>query len=271
VKILFVGDVVGKPGRQAVAGLLRRLQEEHGVDLTVANGENAAGGFGLTPDTAEELLRLGVDVITSGNHVWDKKEILGYIPKESRLLRPLNYPPGAPGYGSVVVTARDGTKVAVLNVSGRVFMSDLDCPFRTTLAELEAVGAEARVRLVDFHAEATSEKIAFGRYLDGRVSAVLGTHTHVQTADEEVLPGGTAYISDVGMTGPADSVIGVSAEVVIRKFLTGLPERFETAKGRPRLQGAVVEVDPASGRATGIVRVSRALEPPPPAPSRGDG
>jgi metallophosphoesterase (TIGR00282 family) len=257
VKILFVGDIVGKPGRLALAALLRRVQEEHAVDLTVANGENAAGGFGLTPDTAQDLLRLGVDVITSGNHVWDKKDILGYIPKESRLLRPLNYPPGAPGFGSIVVTARDGTKVAVLNASGRVFMNDFDCPFRTTLAELEAVGAEARVRVVDFHAEATSEKIAYGRFLDGRVSAVVGTHTHVQTADEEVLPGGTAYITDIGMTGPADSVIGVDAEIVIRKFLTGMPERFETAKGRPRLQGAVVAVDPGSGQATGIVRVSR--------------
>ncbi len=257
MKILFVGDVVGKPGRQALGALLRRVREEHGADLTVANGENAAAGFGLTPDVARELLAAGVDVITTGNHVWDKKEIIPFIPKESRLLRPLNYPPGAPGFGSIVVTARNGTKVAVLNVSGRVFMHDLDCPFRTTLAELEALGGEATVRIVDFHAEATSEKIAYGRFLDGKVSAVFGTHTHVQTADEEVLPGGTAYISDVGMTGPADSVIGVEAAVVIRKFLTGMPERFETAKGRPRLQGAVVEVDPATGLASGIVRVSR--------------
>jgi hypothetical protein len=258
MKILFLGDVVGKPGRQALAGLLRKVQEAHGVDLTVANGENAAGGFGITPETGADLLRLGVDVITSGNHIWDKKEVLGYIPKENRLLRPLNYPPGAPGYGSVVVTARDGTKVAVLNASGRVFMHDLDCPFRATLAEIEALAGEARVRVVDFHAEATSEKIAFGRFLDGRVSAVVGTHTHVQTADERVLPGGTAYISDLGMTGPAESVIGVDADIVVRKFLTGLPERFETAKGAAQLQGAVVEIDPGSGLALGIQRISLA-------------
>jgi metallophosphoesterase (TIGR00282 family) len=256
VKILFIGDIVGKPGRLAVATHLRKLQERHAVDLTVANGENAAGGFGITQETAADLLRLGVDVITSGNHIWDKKEVLGYIPKENRLLRPLNYPPGAPGYGSVVVTARDGTKVAVLNASGRVFMNDFDCPFRGTLAELESLDGQARVRVVDFHAEATSEKIAFGRFLDGKVSAVVGTHTHVQTADERILPGGTAYISDLGMTGPADSVIGVEAEIVIRKFLTGMPERFETAKLEPQLQGAVVEVDAGSGQALAIERIS---------------
>lgn len=261
MKILFIGDVVGKPGRQALASLLRKVQEAHGIDLTVANGENAAGGFGITPETGADLLRLGVDVITSGNHIWDKKEVLGYLPKENRLLRPLNYPAGAPGYGSVVVTARDGTKVAVLNVSGRVFMHALDCPFRAALAEIEALGGEARVRVVDFHAEATSEKIAFGRFLDGRVSAVVGTHTHVQTADERVLPGGTAYISDIGMTGPADSVIGVEPEVVVRKFLTGLPERFETAKGPAQLQGAVVTIDPGSGLALGIERLSLAAPP----------
>lgn len=258
MKILFIGDVVGKPGRQALAALLRKVQEAHRVDLTVANGENAAGGFGITPETGADLLRLGVDVITSGNHIWDKKEVLGYIPKENRLLRPLNYPPGAPGYGSVVVTARDGTKVAVLNASGRVFMNDFDCPFRATLAEIEALAGEARVRVVDFHAEATSEKIAFGRFLDGRVSAVVGTHTHVQTADERVLPGGTAYISDLGMTGPSESVIGVEADIVVRKFLTGMPERFETAKGPAQLQGAVVEIDPGSGLALGIERLSLA-------------
>jgi hypothetical protein len=256
VKILCIGDVVGKPGRQALALFLRKVQEAHGLDLTVANGENAAGGFGVTPDTAADLLRLGVDVITSGNHIWDKKDVLGYLPKESRLLRPLNYPPGAPGFGSIVVTARNGAKVAVLNVSGRVFMSGLDCPFRTTLAEIESLAGEARVRIVDFHAEATSEKIAFGRFLDGRVSAVVGTHTHVQTADERLLPGGTAYITDLGMTGPSESVIGVETEIVVRKFLTGLPERFETAKHHPQLQGVVVEVDPGSGLARGIVRIS---------------
>jgi len=256
MKILLIGDIVGKPGRTALALFLRKVQEAHDIQLTVANGENAAGGFGITPETAADLLRLGVDVITSGNHIWDKKDVLGYIPKESRLLRPLNYPPGAPGYGSIVVTARNGTKVAVLNASGRVFMNDFDCPFRTTLAEIEAIGGEARVRVVDFHAEATSEKVAFGRFLDGRVSAVVGTHTHVQTADERILPGGTAYISDLGMTGPSESVIGVEAEIVVRKFLTGMPERFETAKRDPQLQGVVVDVDPGSGTALGIERIS---------------
>ena len=209
-------------------------------------------------------------MITSGNHIWDKKDVLGYIPKESRLLRPLNYPPGAPGYGSIVVTARGGTKVAVLNVSGRVFMNDFDCPFRTTLAEIEAVAGEARVRVVDIHAEATSEKVAFGRFLDGRVSAVVGTHTHIQTADERVLPGGTAYITDLGMTGPSESVIGVEPEIVIRKFLTGMPERFETAKLHPQLQGVVIEIDPGSGQALGIERISLARrEPAPCTPVRG--
>jgi metallophosphoesterase (TIGR00282 family) len=261
MKILLIGDVVGKPGRQALATFLRKVQEAHAIDLTIANGENAAGGFGLTPDTGADLLRLGVDVITSGNHIWDKKDVLGYIPKESRLLRPLNYPPGAPGFGSIVVTARDGTKVAVLNASGRVFMHPIDCPFRATLAELEAIAGQARVHVVDFHAEATSEKIAFGRFLDGRVSAVVGTHTHVQTADERILPGGTAYITDLGMTGPSESVIGVEPEVVIRKFLTAMPERFETAKVHPQFQGVVVEVDPGSGRATAIERIALRSEP----------
>ena len=256
MKILCIGDVVGKPGRLALSLFLRKIQEAHAIDLTVANGENAAGGFGITAETGADLFRLGVDVITSGNHIWDKKEVLGYIPKENRLLRPINYPPGVPGYGSVVVTARDGTKVAVLNASGRVFMNDFDCPFRATLAEIEALAGEARVRVVDFHAAATSEKIAFGRFLDGRVSAVVGTHTHVQTADERVLPGGTAYISDLGMTGPAESVIGVEADIVVRKFLTGMPERFETAKGASQFQGAVVEIDPGSGLALGIQRLS---------------
>ncbi|MHB8835901.1 MAG: TIGR00282 family metallophosphoesterase [Candidatus Methylomirabilia bacterium] len=264
MKILFIGDIVGKPGRQALALFLRKVQEAHDIDLTIANGENAAGGFGITPDTAEDLLRLGVDVITSGNHVWDKKDVLGFIPKESRLLRPLNYPPGAPGYGSIVVTARGGAKVAVFNVSGRVFMNDFDCPFRTTLAELEALDGEVRVRVVDIHAEATSEKVAFGRFLDGRVSAVVGTHTHIQTADERILPGGTAYITDLGMTGPSESVIGVEAAIVIRKFLTGMPERFETAKHHPQLQGVVIEVDPGSGQASSIERISLRAAPPAP-------
>jgi len=261
MKILFIGDVVGKPGRQALALFLRKVQEAHDIDLTIANGENAAGGFGITPDTAADLLRLGVDVITSGNHIWDKKEVLGFIPKESRLLRPLNYPPGAPGYGSIVVTARGGTKVAVFNVSGRVFMNNFDCPFRTTLAEIEAVGGAACVRVVDIHAEATSEKVAFGRFFDGRVSAVVGTHTHIQTADERILPGGTAYITDLGMTGPSESVIGVEPEIVIRKFLSGIPERFETAKLHPQLQGVVIEIDSVSGQAASIERISLRAAP----------
>jgi metallophosphoesterase (TIGR00282 family) len=255
MNILLIGDIVGKPGRRAVRACLPKARERLGLDFIIANGENAAGGFGITETVAEELFSLGIDVITSGNHIWDKKEAVEYLARESRVLRPLNYPAAVPGFGSIVHTLKDGTKVAVMNVSGRVFMPDLDCPFRTVDAELEKLAGVTENIIVDFHAEATSEKEALGYYLAGSVSAVLCTHTHVQTADEKVLAGGTAYITDVGMTGPEDSVIGVKKELVIERFLTMMPARFETAKGPSLFSAVVVELDGKTGRASSITRV----------------
>jgi hypothetical protein len=236
--------------------LLPGLRTELGADLVVANVENAAAGFGVTPALARGFLDGGVDVLTSGNHIWDRKEIIEYIVKENLLLRPANYPRGTPGVGSVVVKA-GAHRVAVLNLQGRVFMPTIDCPFLTADAEVERVRPDTPVIIVDMHAEATSEKQAMGWYLDGRVSAVVGTHSHVQTADERLLPGGTAYITDLGITGPIDSVIGVAKELAIQRFLTGMPNRFEPAKGRARVQGAVIRIDAESGRATAIERVQR--------------
>jgi metallophosphoesterase (TIGR00282 family) len=256
VKILFIGDIVGKPGRRALHSFLRRTKEEHDVMLTIANGENAAGGFGITPSVADELFQSGIDVITTGNHVWDKKEALTLLPKENRILRPLNYPPGTPGVGSVVVKAADGNRVGILNIEGRVFMRPGDCPFRAAEGEIAAIAAKTPIIIVDFHAEATSEKQAMGWFLDGKASAVLGTHTHIQTADERILPERTAYITDIGMTGPSDSVIGVKHDIIIRRFLSSLPERFETAKNYPQFQAVVVDVDPTDGRARSIARLS---------------
>jgi 2',3'-cyclic-nucleotide 2'-phosphodiesterase len=256
MRLLFIGDIVGKPGRDLVKRAVPLLVERHQVDLVIANAENAAGGFGVTRETAEAILRSGVHVLTSGNHIWDKKEALDYVAKEPRLLRPINYPAAAPGRGLLVVTTRGGVEVAVLNAMGRVHMPLVDDPF----AALDRAVAEARERtpilFVDFHAEATSEKIAMGWHLDGRVTAVIGTHTHVQTADERVLPGGTAYLTDAGMTGPHDSVIGVEKDAALSRFLTGLPSRFETAGGDPRLHGVVVEADERTGRARRIERLS---------------
>ncbi len=257
MNILFISDIMGGPGRRAVKRHLPYLADRYAPQLVIANGENAAGGFGITPGISEELLDMGVDVLTSGNHIWDKKEIYGYIDKNDRLLRPANFPPGVPGYGSAVITAGGGVKVGVINLMGRVFMANLDCPFRaakTETARLREAGA--KVIIIDFHAEATSEKQAFARHMDGEVTAILGTHTHVQTADERVLPGGTAYITDVGMTGPHDSVIGVTSELAINRFLTAMPTRFDTARGPATLQGVVVTADPETGKATGIERVS---------------
>lgn len=256
MKILFIGDIVGKPGRRAVELFLRKVQEDHGVTFTVANGENAAGGFGITPAVSEDLFAAGIDVITTGNHVWDKKEALQLMPKEHRILRPLNYPPGTPGVGSVVMNDSMGSRVAVINIEGRVFMRPQDCPFRAVEDEIAALREEARVILVDFHAEATSEKLAMGWYLDGKASAVFGTHTHVQTADERILPGGTAYITDVGMTGPSESVIGVKKDIILRRFLTSLPERFETARRYPQFQAVVAEISDKDGRAVSLTRLS---------------
>ena len=256
MKILFIGDIVGKPGRRALHSFLRRSQDEHKVMLTIANGENSAGGFGITNSVADELFQSGIDVITTGNHVWDKREALTLLPKENRIIRPLNYPPGTPGVGSVVVKAADGNKVGILNAEGRVFMRPGDCPFRAVQSEIAAISDLTPILIVDFHAEATSEKLAMGWFLDGKASAVLGTHTHVQTADERVLPKGTAYITDVGMTGPSESVIGVKHDIVVRRFLTALPERFETAKNYPQFQAVVVDIDPANGRAKSIIRLN---------------
>ncbi len=254
MNILMVGDVFGEPGRAAVKKLLPRLREEHRADFAVVNVENAAAGFGVTPQIAREILDHGADVMTSGNHIWDRKEIVEYITRENLLLRPANFPAGTPGVGHVTVKAGPH-RVAVLNLMGRVFMSPIDCPFRkadTVVAELRK---ETSIILVDMHAEATSESVAMGWYLDGRVSAVVGTHRHVQTADERLLPRGTAYITDIGMTGPIDSVIGVDTDIILQRFLTQMPVRFEPARGPVALHGVLITVDPETGRASDIRRL----------------
>ena len=258
--ILFIGDIVGRPGRDLVQKGLRALIDHYDVDLTIANAENAAAGFGLTRDIGETLLDWGIDVMTSGNHIWDKKEVLEYIAVEPRLLRPANYPAGVPGRGSYVAQTRDGRSAGVINVMGRVFMAPLDDPFAVALREIDAVRHRARIIVVDMHAEATSEKIAMGWHLDGRVTAVIGTHTHVQTADDRVLPGGTAYLTDAGMTGPHDSIIGMEREPSLARFLNGMPTKFEPASGNPRLNGALIEADDKTGRATKITRISYSAE-----------
>jgi 2',3'-cyclic-nucleotide 2'-phosphodiesterase len=254
MRILFVGDVVGKPGREAVRRLLPELRREHGVDFAVVNIENAAGGFGFTPEIVREALEAGADCLTTGNHVWKKREAYGIIDSEPRVLRPANYPDGAPGrgYGLYVV---GGRQIGVANLMGRVFMEPLCCPFRTFDQMWERIRDEVNVLLVDFHAETTSEKQAFGWYVDGRASAVIGTHTHVQTADERILPEGTAYLTDVGMTGPIDGVLGVDRGLVIEKFLTQMPVRFELARGPSMLMAALLELDDRTGRARQITRL----------------
>jgi metallophosphoesterase (TIGR00282 family) len=261
MKILFIGDIVGKPGRRAVRELLPGIIEERRIDFVIANCENAAAGFGVTAEIVEELYGAHIDVLTSGNHIWDKKEVMEFVDEYETLLRPANYPEGAPGRGSVVITAPGGVPVGVLNLAGRVFMQPLDCPFRTADREIEKLTKRARVIIVDMHAEATSEKIAMGFYLDGRVAAVLGTHTHVQTADERILPGGAAYITDVGMTGPFDSVIGIRKDSIMQRFLLQIPNKFDIAKGDVRLQGVILEITP-DGRAIGVERVSVPLQEP---------
>jgi len=256
--ILFAGDVVAKEGRRALLAALDDLAAEYDIDLVVVNGENAAGGFGITRDIADEFFGRGVDVITTGNHVWDKKEALEFIDDEPRLLRPGNYPPGTPGRGVFVATARNGERVAVLNSMGRVFMHpDLDCPFRWVDDALASLGADVKVVLVDFHAEASSEKTAMGWYLDGRVAAVVGTHTHVPTADERILTNGTAFISDVGMTGCYNSIIGMKTEGSLGRFLNKLPQRMEPADGPATCCAVLIDVDETSGRARGIRRIQR--------------
>lgn len=260
VRILFIGDIVGRPGRDLVHDGLAGLVEYHRIDLVIANAENAAAGFGITREIGDQLLEWGVDVMTSGNHIWDKKEALNYIGAEPRLLRPANFPAGAPGNGSYLARTRDGRSVGVVNVMGRVFMLSIDDPFAVVLREIDALKERTHVVFVDFHAEATSEKIAMGWHLDGKVTAVVGTHTHVQTADERVLPKGTAYLTDVGMTGPHDSIIGVDIEAALGKFLTALPAKFETATGNPRLNAVIVEADEQTGRAIDIERLSYSAE-----------
>jgi metallophosphoesterase (TIGR00282 family) len=260
VNILFIGDIVGKPGRDLVRQGLTALVEHHAVDLVVANTENAAGGFGITREIGQQLFDYGIDVMTSGNHIWDKREALNYIATEPRLLRPANYPAGAPGRGRYLTRSRDDISVGVINVMGRVFMLTIDDPFAVVLQEIEALRGQTRIILVDFHAEATSEKLAMGWHLDGKVTAVLGTHTHVQTADERILPNGTAYLTDVGMTGPHDSVIGVEIEAALGRFRTALPAKFETATANPRLNAVVIEADHRTGRALDIERLSYSFD-----------
>jgi metallophosphoesterase (TIGR00282 family) len=251
--ILAIGDVIGKPGRKALSQLLPGLRQQYGIDLVMVNGENAAGGIGLTPETAREMLNAGADVLTSGNHIWMHREIYPHLDGDMPLLRPLNYPPGVPGRGYLVMG-----KIAVVNLIGRVFIGDFDCPFRAMdalLAELKP-----KIIIVDFHAEATSEKVAMGRYMDGRVSAVLGTHTHIGTTDAQILPGGTAYVTDIGMTGPLDSVIGDDAEAAIARFLTRMPHRLSVGKGKTALNGIVVEIDDDTGKALSIERIYREVD-----------
>jgi len=254
LKALFVGDIIGKPGRNSLRSHLNSLVERLRVDFVVANAENAAGGFGITDRAADELFGAGVHVLTSGNHIWDKKDSIPFIEKEDRLLRPANYPPGTPGRGSIVYPL-GRLKVAVLNLQGRVFMPATDCPFRTADEAIKRLSDETSIVIVDFHAEATSEKVAMGWYLDGRASAVIGTHTHVQTADEKLLKRGTAYITDVGMTGPVESTIGVKNEQVLDRFLYQMPTRFEVAKGPTVFSAVLVEIDERTGRASSIQRL----------------
>jgi len=263
LRVLFIGDVVGRPGRLVIRETLDSLVDRHKIDLVVANAENAAGGFGVTPDSAEELFEAGVHVLTTGNHVWDKKDALLLLDQEERIIRPANYPPGVPGKGMVTVKTPAGLPVTVVNLSGRVFMDTVDCPFRVIDETLARMAPEHGCVLVDFHAEATSEKRAMADYLDGRVQALVGTHTHVQTADERVLPGGTAYITDVGMTGnESASVIGIDPAAARKRFLTQMPVRFNLAKGIPDLNAVLLELDPESRKALSIQRVSRSLGRP---------
>jgi metallophosphoesterase (TIGR00282 family) len=254
MNVLMVGDVFGEPGRAALAALLPRLREQHAIDFCVVNCENAAAGFGVTPPMARQFLEQGADVLTSGNHIWDKKEIVEFITKDNLLLRPANFPSGTPGVGHVSVKCGPH-RVAVLNLMGRVFMHPIDCPFRKADEILPELRRETPIILVDMHCEATSESVAMGWYLDGRVSAVVGTHRHVQTADERILPGGTAYITDLGMTGPTEGVIGVDRDIILQRFLTQMPVRFEPAKGPAALHAVVITIDPDTGRASDIRRL----------------
>ena len=252
MNILFIGDIFASPGRTILAASLASIVASNHIDLVIANGENAAGGFGITPLIADELLKIGIHVLTSGNHIWDKREIHDYLPKQPRLLRPANYSETLPGAGYAVVTASNGVRCAVLNLQGRTYMPATDCPFRKADAILAELDPEVKVRFVDFHAEITSEKMAMGWYLDGRVTAVVGTHTHVPTADARVLPKGTAYQTDCGMTGAYNSVIGIEKEIVLKRFLTAMPVRMEAARGGVELHSVIVDADETTGRARSI-------------------
>ena len=260
VKILAIGDTVGEPGRHIIESFIPSMREEEGIDFVVVNGENIAGGSGLTPQTSRELFRAGVDCLMSGDHIWDKKEILEVIDQDKRILRPLNYPEGVPGRGAVVLSSQKGISVGVINVIGRVFMREnFDCPFKAAEKAVAALRKETPIILVDMHAEATSEKIALGWHLDGKVSAIFGTHTHIQTADEKILPKGTAYITDLGMTGSYDSVLGRDIQQVLGRFLTQMPRRFEVATDNVQLHGALFEIDEETGRALSVRRIQKKL------------
>lgn len=256
MRILFIADLMGRPGKWIVSQLLHDFKEEHRIDFTIANAENAAGGFGITRETCKKISSYGVDVQTTGNHVWDRQEIREYLESEENVLRPANYPASCPGNGMVLYKLIDGRSVGVINVQGRIFMKSIDCPYRSADGEIALIGNETNIIFVDIHAETTSEKVAMGYYLDGRVSAVVGTHTHVQTADERILPQGTAYITDAGMTGPHDSIIGMKHSAAIKRLLTGMPYRFSVASDDIKMQGVIVEVDDQTGRAISIERYS---------------
>jgi 2',3'-cyclic-nucleotide 2'-phosphodiesterase len=258
MRVLIIADIFGEPGREAVKKLLPGIKTEEKIDLCIANGENAAGGFGITPKIAEQLFSWGVDIITMGNHVWDRKEVLEII-EDARMTRPANYPAGVPGRGWTVITVDKATSVGVVNLSGRVFMGNYDCPFRSAEKIVEELKNKVQIIIVDMHGEITSEKVALGWYLDGRVSAVIGTHTHVPTADERILPGGTAYITDVGLTGSLDSVIGVKKEMIIKRFLTQMPVRFEEATANVVLAGAIIDIDEKTGKAISIKRIKKEM------------
>jgi len=259
VKILFIADIVGKPGREVVKNILPRVRKEKDIQFVIANCENAAGGFGLTPRIYREILSAGVDIVTMGNHVWARREISEII-EEENILRPANFPPEVPGKGWAVIQAKDGVKVGVVNLMGRVFMSNLECPFRTADRIIGEISKNTKIIIVDMHAEITSEKVAMGWYLDGKVSAVIGTHTHIPTADERVLPQGTAYITDLGMTGPLDSVIGIKKEIILKKYLTQVPIRFEVATDDLVFAGAEIEIDEKTGKAKSIARIVERFE-----------
>ena len=259
MRILFIGDIVGEPGRQAIKELVPKIVKRERIDFVIANGENTAGGSGITPMIVDELLGYGVDVITSGDHIWKRKEILDRIAEDARILRPANYPRETPGFGATVVASKAGVEVGVINLIGRVFMQAVECPFRTAKAEVEKMRNKTRIIVVDMHAEATSEKVALGWFLDGTVSAIIGTHTHIQTADEKILPKGTAFLADAGMTGPYDGVIGRKKEQILNRFITQMPTKFEMAEGDVQLHGAIIDIDEKTGMAESIKRVQEKL------------